>query len=122
MTSAPSARIAAVNRTERRNFGMQWSASLYEVQSWAILKGSQNLRQATQFMYFAGTAAIEARLVGEFGEGGLAKGANDGLPPEVAQASPTLPANLNAAVRTDVAFWHDNLAKLRQRFDAWLTH
>jgi len=122
MTSAPSARIAAVNRTEHRNFGTQWNASLYEVQSWAIPKGSQNLRQATQFLYFVGTPAIEARLVGQFGEGGLAKGANDGLSPEVAQTSPTFPANLNAAVRVDVAFWHDNLAKLRQRFDAWLTH
>jgi putative spermidine/putrescine transport system substrate-binding protein len=122
MTSAPSARIAAVNRTEHRNFGIQWNASLYEVQSWAITKGSQNLRQATQFLYFAGTPAIEARLVGQFGEGGWAKGANDGLPPEVAQLSPSLPANLNVAVRTDLAFWHDNLAKLQQRFDAWLAH
>ena len=57
-----------------------------------------------------------------FGEGGWARGANDGLAPEIAQFSPTLPANLNAAVRTDAAFWHDNLAKLHQRFDAWLAH
>jgi putative spermidine/putrescine transport system substrate-binding protein len=122
MSSAPSARIAAVNRTEHRNFGMQWNASLYEVQSWAITKGSQNLRQATQFLYFVGTPAIQARLVGLFGEGGWAKGANDGLAPETAPLSPTLPANLNAAVRADTAFWHDNLAKLHQRFDTWLAH
>ena len=64
---------------------MQWTASLYEVESWAILKGSPNLRAATQFLYFAGTPAIEARLVELFGEGGLAKGANDGLPAELAQ-------------------------------------
>jgi putative spermidine/putrescine transport system substrate-binding protein len=122
MTSAPSARIAAVNHAEHRNFGVQWNAGLYEVQSWAILKGSQNLRQATQFLYFTGTPAIEARLVDRFGEGGLAKGANDGLPPEIAQTSPTWPANLTAAVRMDIGFWHDNLAKLRQRFDTWLAH
>ena len=53
---------------------MQWTASLYEVMSWAIVKGSPNLRQATQFLYFAGTPAIEARLVdavrrGRAGEG-----------------------------------------------------
>jgi putative spermidine/putrescine transport system substrate-binding protein len=122
MTSGPSPAIATVNRTAHRNFGMQYSASLYEVQSWAILKGSPNLRQATQFLYFAGTPAIEARLVGLFGEGGLAKGANDGLPAELALISPTSPTNLNAAVRMDPGFWHDNLAKLRQRFETWLTH
>jgi len=122
MTSAFAPPITQVNRTAHRNFGIQWNASLYEVQSWAIIKGSPNLRQATQFLYFAGTPAIEARLVGLFGEGGLAKGANDGLPPELLQISPTAPANLNVAVRLDMGFWHDNLAKLRQRFETWLTH
>ena len=87
-----------------------------------ILKGSPNLRAATQYLYFAGTPAIEARLVGLFGEGGLAKGANDGLPAELAPLSPTAPANLSAAVRVDAGFWHDNLAKLRQRFETWLAH
>jgi len=114
--------ITAVNRSAHRNFGMQWASSLYEVESWAILKGSPNLRAATQFLYFAGTPAIEARLVAVAGEGGLAKGANDGLPAELVQISPTAPANLNAAVRLDAAFWHDNLAKLRQRFENWLSH
>jgi putative spermidine/putrescine transport system substrate-binding protein len=122
MTSAFASPIATVNLTAHRNFGIQWSASLYEVQSWVVLKGSPNLRQATQFLYFAGTPAIEARLVGLFGEGGLAKGANDGLTAELMQLSPTAPANLGAAVRMDAGFWHDNLAKLRQRFETWLTH
>jgi putative spermidine/putrescine transport system substrate-binding protein len=122
MTSAAAPAITMVNRSEHRNFGMQWAASLYEVQSWAIVKGSPNLRAATQFLYFAGTPAIETRLVEVAGDGGLARGANDGAAAEIAQISPTAPANLNAAVRVDVGFWHDNLAKLRQRFETWLTH
>ena len=122
MTSAAAPAITAANHSAHRNFGVQWTASLYEVQSWAIVKASPNLRAATQFLYFAGTPAIEARLVGLFGEGGLAKGANDGLPAELAQVSPTTPANLNAAVRVDATFWHDNLGKLRQRFETWLAH
>jgi len=79
------------------------------------------VRPALQYLYFAGTPAIEARLVSLSGDGGLAKGANDGLAAELAQASPTAPANLGAAVRVDATFWHDNLAKLRQRFESWLT-
>jgi len=122
MTSAWAPAITAINRDGHRNFGVQWTASLYEVQSWTILKGSPNLRSATQFLYFAGTPAIQARLAILFGEGGLAKGANDGLQPEIAQISPTAPVNLNAAVRVDAGFWHDNQAKLRQRFDTWLAH
>lgn len=120
MSSAYSPALVAMNKTMHRNFGVQWVASLYEVLNWAIMKGSPNVRAAAQFLYFAGTPAIEARLVGQFGEGGLAKGANDGLPPELVQLSPTAPANLAAAVRVDAGFWHENLAKLRQRFEAWL--
>ena len=122
MTSAAAPVIAEANRAAHRNFGVQWAASLYEVLSWAALKGSPNLRRATQYLYFAGTPAIEARLVALAGEGGLAKGANDGLPADLAQLSPTTPANLNAAVRVDAGFWHENLAKLRQRFESWLAH
>lgn len=120
MTSAFAPSIAQTSHTAHRNFGIQWTASLYEVQSWAIMKGSANLRQATQFLYFAGTPAIEARLVSLFGDGGLAKGANDGLSSDLLSISPTAPANLGAAVRVDAGFWHDNLPKLRQRFDTWL--
>ncbi len=120
MSSAPSSRIAMINRTDHRNFGMQWNAGLYELLFWSILKGSPNLRQASQLLYFAGSSAIEARLVAPFGEGGLAKGANDGLPPDVAATSPSNPANLAASVRIDPGFWHDNLGKLRQRFDTWV--
>ena len=63
MTSAPSDQIALAARNGPRNFGMQWTASLGEVKSWAIAKGSPNLRQAMQFLYFAGTPAIEGRLL-----------------------------------------------------------
>ena len=123
MTSASApASPSPATRTAHRNFGMQWTASLYDVESWAILKGSPNLRLRRSSCTSPARPAIEARLVGLFGEGGLAKGANDGLPPELAQVSPTAPANLNAAVRVDAAFWHDNLAKLRQRFETWLAH
>jgi putative spermidine/putrescine transport system substrate-binding protein len=120
MTSAPSDRISVAARAGPRNFGMQWTASLSEVKSWAIVKGSPNLRQAIQFLYFAGTSAIEARLLDVAGTSGLAKGTNDLLPPELAAISPTSPANLGAAVRFDGGFWRDNLAKLGPRFDAWL--
>ena len=120
MTSAPNARIVVSGRSQRRNFGVQFSGSLYEVMNWAILKGSPNLRQAQQLLYFAGTPAVEAKLFTASGEAGLAKGANDGLSAELQSLSPTVPNNMNAAVRVDAGFWHDNLAKLRQRFESWL--
>jgi putative spermidine/putrescine transport system substrate-binding protein len=120
MTSAPSDQIAVAARSGPRNFGMQWTASLAEVKSWAIVKASPNLRQAMEFLYFAGTPAIEGRLLEVAGASGLAKRANELLPPELVAISPTSPANLGAAIRFDDGFWRDNQTKLGQRFDAWL--
>ena len=75
-----------------------------------------------QFLYFTGMPAVEQRLLQNSGDGGLAKGLHDGLAPELAAVSPSAPANLAAGLRIDAGFWHYNLPKLRQRFDAWLGH
>ena len=120
MTSAPSSAIVTAARSENRNFGIQWTASLYDILSWAIPHGSPDLRTAQQFLYFTGAPAIEARLMRQNGLIGPAKGLNEGLPPELQAISPSNPANLSAALRSDTGYWHDNLAKLRPRFEAWL--
>lgn len=122
MTSAPSAQITMITEHEHKNFGLQFTASLYEQQSWVIMKGSSALRLAQQFLYFTGMPAVEARLLRVSGDAGMVKGLTDGLPPELVAVSPGNPANLAAGLKVDTVFWHDNLAKLRQRFDNWQGH
>jgi putative spermidine/putrescine transport system substrate-binding protein len=122
MTSAPSGQIAETAAREHKNFGLQFAGSLYEVQSWVIMKGTQLLRTAQQFLYFTGMPAVELRLLKQGGDAGLVKGLNDGLPPELAAVSGSSAANLAAGLKVDTGFWHDNLPKLRQRFDAWQAH
>lgn len=120
MTTAPASEIVMADRLHHRNFGIQWNAGLYQVDSWAIPKGTPDLKQAEQFLYFAGMPAVEARLFEASGLSGLAQGANAFLSPEMQSLSATLPANMKSAVQIDQTFWHDNLAKLQQRFDAWM--
>jgi putative spermidine/putrescine transport system substrate-binding protein len=122
MTSAPSGQIATMADHEHKNFGLQFAGSLYELQSWAIMKGSSSIRIAQQFLYFTGMLALEAQLLQKGGDAGLAKGLNDGLTPELAAVSSANPANVAAGLRIDPGFWHDNLPKLKQRFDAWQGH
>ena len=75
MTSAPSGQIATAAEQEHRNFGLQFGASLFELQSWAIMKGSPSLRMAQQFLYFTGMPAVEQRLLQHSGDAGAGKGA-----------------------------------------------
>jgi len=122
MTSAPSGQIALLAEHEHKNFGLQFTGSLSELESWAIMKGSPSLRIAQQFLYFTGMPAVELRLLQKSGNAGPVKGLNDGLAPELAVVSSGNPANLAAGLRIDTGFWRDNLPKLRQRFDAWQGH
>jgi putative spermidine/putrescine transport system substrate-binding protein len=120
MTTTPSDVIAMANRTDKRNFGIQFAGGLYRPHFFAVMKGAPNPRDAQQFLYLAGASALEAKLFRESGEIGMAKNVNDWLTPEQQALSPTLPANMNAALRVDVGFWRDNLERLRTRFDEWL--
>ncbi|HTW70013.1 MAG TPA: extracellular solute-binding protein [Acetobacteraceae bacterium] len=120
MTTAPAGQIVVADKADHRNFGIQWNAGLYEVESWAIAKATPDLWQAEQYLYFAGTPALEGKLLETAGIAGLAKGANDGLPADVQELSASYAKNLSVGVPIDNGFWHDNLKKLRQRFDAWL--
>jgi putative spermidine/putrescine transport system substrate-binding protein len=122
MTTGPSGPIGIKGQEEHKNFGLQFAGSLYEVHSWAIMKGSPALRIAQQFLYFTGMQAIEVRLLRASGDTGLTKGVTDGLSPEMLAISGANPANLGAALRLDAGFWHDNGAKLRQRFETWVDH
>jgi putative spermidine/putrescine transport system substrate-binding protein len=120
MTTTPSNVVAVANRLEKRNFGVQFTGSLYEPRSWVIMKGDQNLHEAQQFLWLTGAPSLEARLFRGSGLNGLAKGVTDWLTPEQQALAPTLPANSGVALRVDNAFWRDNLTKLRTRFDTWL--
>ena len=122
MSSAPNDRVTAADRTEHRNFGIQWGGSLYQVQDWAIIKDSPNLAQANRFLAFVGDPAREASLLPLAAVGGLARQANDKLAPDLLAVSPSAPANLAGALQVDAGFWRDNEAKLSQRFEDWLGH
>jgi putative spermidine/putrescine transport system substrate-binding protein len=120
MTSSPNGRITNANNAERRNFGIQWTGSLFTIDSWVIMRGSPNREQAYRFLEFSSNPRVQAKLIPLIPYGGPAKGANEGLTPELLAVSPTNPANLSVSLMIDDQFWLDNLDRLSQRFNAWL--
>ena len=120
MTAAFSTAVWAADHRQHRDFGLQWAASLYSVDGWAITKGSPNLDAAYSFLGFAGDAKQQQALLAASGLGGTAKGLNDGLDPAVLAASPTQADRLAGALQIDQAFWRDNHDKLTARFNQWL--
>ncbi|MCS6854215.1 MAG: ABC transporter substrate-binding protein [Elioraea sp.] len=120
MTTAYNGRITNANRAEGRNFGIQWRDSLFTIDSWVIMKGSPNRDAAYRFLDFVKDPRRQASLLPLIPYGGTARGANEGLPPDLLAVSPSNPENLNVSLMIDDAFWMDHLDRLSQRFNAWL--
>jgi putative spermidine/putrescine transport system substrate-binding protein len=111
--------VVLANRSGGHKFGVQWTGGLVQSEYWAIVKGTPNLADAQRFLAFAADPKVQAKLPEMAALGGLAKGANDGLPPDLQAVSPSAAANTLAI---DEGFWRDNADKLGQRFNAWLAH
>ncbi len=121
LSSADNVPVTLANRAGG-HFGLQWMGCLYTVQSWAVVKGSPHLVAAMQLLAFASDPARQAALTAAVPYGPTVKGANEVLPADLLPNSPSAPANLAGGLQVDEQFWHDNGAKLEQRFQDWLAH
>ena len=120
MTTAPAAAIAEAIRTDGRAFALQWSGALTGVAALAIVRGTPNPAAAARLLAFAAEPRHQAALATLSALGPLARGALEAMTPEAIALLSSAPAAQAASLPADEAFWRDNVAKLTQRFDAWL--
>ncbi|WP_159999034.1 ABC transporter substrate-binding protein [Roseomonas sp. 18066] len=121
LTVAYNGRITAANQTDNRNFGISWTNNLFTLDSWVVMKGTPNRTAALSFINFVTQPARQAELPPRIPYGPTARGAQDGLPAAVLANLPTTPANAAGALQISDQFWLDNLDKLNQRFNNWVS-
>ncbi len=119
MTSAYNGRIDAANRNDKRNFGIQWSGSLYTVDSWVILKTSPNVDSAYKYLEFGGRAENQAKLPDFIAYGVTNVKANEVIDPKRLVDLPTHTENIKNAVQISDKFWIENIDRLTERFNTW---
>jgi putative spermidine/putrescine transport system substrate-binding protein len=120
MTSAYNGRIAAANATDKKNFGIVWTNSLYTIDSWVIMKGSPNKAQAEQYINFVSQPEHQKNLPTKITYGVTTKAATAMIDKAVLPTLPTAPENIEKAIYIDEPFWVENIDKLNQRFNAWV--
>jgi putative spermidine/putrescine transport system substrate-binding protein len=121
MTVAYNGRISAANQTDGRNFAIVWKNNIFTLDTWVIMKGSPNKARALEFLRFAGRPEIQAGLPPKIPYGVTAKGVNERLPPDLLPNLPTAPQNMQNALHLSDRFWLDNLDRLTQRFNTWVS-
>ncbi|MEK8025975.1 MAG: hypothetical protein RLY78_1286 [Pseudomonadota bacterium] len=120
MTSAYANRIYDSIAVYKKPFDFIWDAQLTNVEGYAIVKGSRNLKEAKAFVRFATEATQQAALGSLTGMGPVRKSAAGLVDPKVQPYMPTNPKNLAGALGVDFAFWADHGDDLNQKFAAWL--
>jgi putative spermidine/putrescine transport system substrate-binding protein len=120
MSSAYNGRITGFNRNEGKHFKFLWNGSVSAIDSWTVLKGSENKAAAMDFIAFASKPENLSKLPKFIAYGLPNKKANDLVPADLKADLPTTPDNLAAALPLDVEFWVDNTESLTERFNAWI--
>ncbi|ROM81000.1 spermidine/putrescine ABC transporter substrate-binding protein [Pseudomonas brassicacearum] len=119
MTSAYNGRVTTA-KSEGQSFEMQWSGSLYDLDHWAIVKGSNNKALAEKFIAFASKPLQQKNFVEAIPYGPSNVNAVTLVDPTIGKNLPTTPNNLKDARATDTEFWIDHGEDLEEKFNAWV--
>lgn len=119
MTTSYHTRIGAANASDKRNFKLLWQGSMFNVDSWVIMKGSPNIEAAYKLLDFMEEPVNQAKWPEKLGGGVAVVEAQKMLPADLAARLPTAPENQKVALPLDAEFWVANIDKLNERFAAW---
>ena len=119
MTSAYNGRVTSAQE-EGQSFAMQWNGSLYDLDHWAIVKGSPKKELAESFIAFASEPVQQKNYVEAIPYGPSNTNAMSLVDKRVGEKLPTAPENLKNARATDAEFWIDHGEDLEERFNAWV--
>jgi putative spermidine/putrescine transport system substrate-binding protein len=120
MTMAANGRIFDAIHRDKQPFSIVWDHQIWNLDLWAILKGSRNVEAAKQFIAFAAKPEQLAAQTKYISYGPVRKSAAAMVDPQIANQLPTAMANFSTALQNDFQFWADHGDELNERFNVWL--
>lgn len=118
MTSAYNGRITNA-RKEGKDVGLVWSSGIYEMDYWAIPKGTSRKDEALKFISFATRPDTQKVFSDAIPYGPTNKKALQLLAPATVAELPTATQNMAGAMALNANFWIEHGEELEQRFNAW---
>ena len=118
MSTVYNGRIDAARR-EGKNLKVVWNGSIYDLDYWAIPKGSPNKALAEQYIAYTLSSKPQQSYSQHIAYGPVNQNAIKSLDPKTLEDLPNSPDNAKNAVQQNLAFWTDHGDELEQRFAAW---
>ena len=117
MAQSANGRFYNAIRQDGKPFRMVWDAHLYDLDVWAVVKGTRKKALAFDFIGFAtGTRPLAG--MADIAYGPTRASSNALIDPEVVPYLPT--SHLDVGVKADSVFWADYGASLGEKFNEWL--
>lgn len=117
IVQSANGRIFEVVTAQDRPFEMVFDGQLFDLDVWAILRGSPNIERAHQFIAFAtGTTPLVGMQ--DVAYGPTRRSSNALIDPEVVAFLPS--SHIDKGLRADGVFWADFGEALAERFNQWL--
>ena len=107
------------DRRPKSSLRLAWDQSLYDVDSWAIPKGTPRASDAYRFIAFASQPEQQKVLSDTLAYGPTNRKAVQLLDAQRAGAIPSADMNLKHALKVDIGFWIQHGEALERRFDQW---
>ena len=126
MASAYNGRIFNAQNLENKPFVIIWDGQIWDLDLWAIPKGTPKLKAVLEFVKFSTDTqrlADQAKYISygpvrQSSSPLVSTHAETGI--DMKPHMPTAPANFKTALQNDFEFWADNQDELNERFNAWL--
>ncbi len=102
---------------DKAPFQIGWNGNVYDLDVWAILRGSKNADKALEFIKFA-TSTTPLAGMQDVAYGPTRKSSTALVAPET---QPNLPSShLDEGIKADAVFWANYGETLGERFNEWL--
>jgi putative spermidine/putrescine transport system substrate-binding protein len=126
MTTAYNGRIFNAQVKENKPFEIIWDHHVYNMDYYAILKGTKNKATALEFIKFATSTQALADQASWISYGPSRKSSvpliktYTGTDIQMGQHMPTAPKNFKNALAGDDEYWADHQDEILKRYSAWM--
>ncbi|EBA11113.1 extracellular solute-binding protein, partial [Roseobacter sp. CCS2] len=117
MVQSANGRIFAAIQDDGAPFEIVWDSHVYDLDVWAIMKGTENMDLAMDFIKSA-TRTVPLSGMQDVAYGPTRASAQALLPESVKENLPT--AHLDEGLKADGIFWADFGESLGEKFNEWL--
>ena len=120
MTSAYNGRLYNAIFKERKPFVIIWDAQVWDVDFWGIVRGTERLETALEFVKFSTDTKRLADQARYISYGPVRRSSMDKVGAKVKPHLPTSPDNFSNSLRNDFDWWADHQQEMDERFATWL--